>query len=74
MQGWAERIYATCPSAQVLYYNSCHYGPEFAVVLFGDRVPTGVLDDQSSRPVIDAYCHDAIYKLADDLSINYVDV
>lgn len=73
-QSWAERIYATCPSAQGLYYISYQYGPKFAVVLFGDRVPADIFDAQSSRSVVDAICHGAIYTLADDLSIDYVDV
>jgi hypothetical protein len=73
-QGWAERIHGACPSAQGLYYNSYQYGPEFAVVLFGDRLPADILDALSSRPVVDPDCHDEIYKLADSLSIDYVDV
>jgi len=71
---WAERIHATCPLAQGLYYTSYQYGPEFAVVLFGDRVPTDILDALSSRAVVDPLCHDEICKLADGLSIDYVDV
>jgi hypothetical protein len=73
-RGWAERIHATCPTAQGLFYSSYQYGPEFAVVLFGDRVPSDILDAMATRAISDPVCHDEIYKLADSLSIDYVDV
>lgn len=73
-RGWAERIHQTCPDAQGLYYNSHQYGPEFAVVLFGDRVPDDILEALGKRLIPDPVCHDEIQKLADSLSIDYEDV
>ncbi|KEQ53753.1 RES domain-containing protein [Sphingobium chlorophenolicum] len=73
-RGWAERIHKECPSAQGLFYTSYQYGPEFAVLLFGDRVPDGILEPLTKRAVADPNCHDEIQKLADSLSIDYEDV
>ncbi|ARS28297.1 RES family NAD+ phosphorylase [Sphingomonadaceae bacterium G21617-S1] len=73
-RGWAEKIHAACPSAQGLYYTSYQYGPEFAVLLFGDRVPDNILDGLSKRDIADPVCHDEIQKLAASLSIDYEDV
>ena len=71
---WAKKIHAACPSAQGLYYTSYQYGPEFAVLLFGDRVPNDILDGLSKRAIADPVCHDEIQKLAASLSIDYEDV
>ncbi|WP_037155794.1 RES family NAD+ phosphorylase [Rhizobium freirei] len=73
-RAWAERIHAACPKAQGIYYSSAQFGPDFAVVLFGDRVPPGVLDPISSRSVPDAACHADIRSLANSLSIEYEDL
>jgi hypothetical protein len=73
-RAWAERIHAACPSAQGIYYSSYQYGPDFAVVLFGDRIPPGTLLDLSSRAVPDSPCHDEVRVLASSLSIEYEDV
>jgi hypothetical protein len=73
-RSWAERIHAACPSAQGLYYISYQYGPEFALLLFGDRVPADVLEAVSTRAVADPACHAEIQKIADSLSIDYEDV
>ena len=70
----AERIHSTCPKAQGIYYSSTQFGPDFAIVLFGDRVPAGILDPVSSRLVIDAACHSEIRSLANSLSIEYEDL
>lgn len=48
--------------------------PEFAVLLFGDRVPDDILDGLSKRDIADPICHDEIQKLAASLSIDYEDV
>lgn len=71
---WAQQIHRACPTAQGLYYSSLQYGPDFAVVIFGDRVPPGALSEVSSRPVAEAPCHDEIAALAATLSIEYHDV
>lgn len=73
-RGWAEMIHATCPSAQGLYYESYQYGPEYAVLVFGDRVPDDILEGLSKRGVADSDCHGEIQKLASALSIDYEDV
>ena len=73
-RGWAEKIHARCSSAQGLYYTSYQYGPEFAVILFGDRVPDDILDGLRKRDIADPICHDEIQKLAASLSIDYEDV
>lgn len=73
-RSWAERIHATCPSAQGLYYISYQYGPEFALLLFGDRVPGDIIEAVSTRSVADPVCHAEIQKIADALSIDYEDV
>lgn len=73
-RSWAERIHMTCPSAHGLYYISYQYGPEFALLLFGDRVPGDILEAVSTRSVADPVCHAEIQKIADALSIDYEDV
>ncbi len=73
-RAWAERIHATCPRAQGIYYNSAQFGPDLAIVLFGDRVPAGVLNPVSSRSVADAASHSDIRSLANSLSIDYEDL
>ena len=73
-RAWAEAIHANCPTADGLYYNSFQLGPQFAVVLFGDRLPVGALGPVSSRRVADAPCHGEISLLAKGLLIEYDDV
>ncbi|WP_157217990.1 RES family NAD+ phosphorylase [Flavisphingomonas formosensis] len=73
-RSWAEKIHTECPTAHGLYYGSYQYGPEFALVLFGDRVPDDILEAVSKRAVVDPACHDEIQKLASALSIDYEDV
>lgn len=71
---WAEAIHAANPDAQGLYYTSFQFGPEFAVVLFGDRVPDGTLTPGTKVSVADAAHHSMIEALANKLSIEYADV
>lgn len=71
---WAERIHATCPDTQGIYYSSFQAGPCFAVVLFGDRLPADSLTEVSTRRVADKPCHDEIATLAHALSIDYANV
>jgi len=73
-RAWAEAIHRACPSAHGLYYSSFQYGPDFAIVLFGDRVASGVLQPASTRPVAGADCHGEIVKIAESLSIDYGEV
>lgn len=74
IRAWAEQIHQTCPGAHGLYYNSFQFGPQFAVLLFGDRVPAGVLSPGPTRLVKDAPCHAAVTALAAQLSIDYEDI
>jgi hypothetical protein len=73
-RAWAERIHAQCPEAEGLYYNSAQFGPDFAIVLFGGRVPAGAFSVLGRRRVADAPCHAEIGAIADMLSIDYEDV
>ena len=73
-RAWAETIHTQCPTAQGLYYSSFQYGPEFAVVLFGDRTPAGLLTPEATRPVPDAACNGEISALARSLSIEYAEI
>ena len=71
---WAEAIHTSCLGAQGIYYGSFQYGPQFAVVLFGDRVARGALKPISTRLIADAPCHSELRAIADSLSIEYEDV
>jgi hypothetical protein len=73
-RAWAEQIHAKCPDAQGIYYSSYQCGPRFAVVLFGDRIADGGVEEVSTRRVADPTCHGEIAALADALSIDYQDI
>ena len=73
-RAWAEKIHTQCPGAHGIYYSSYQYGPDYAVVLFEDRLPAGALSHISSRLVPESPCHDDIRTLAGSLSIEYEDV
>jgi len=73
-RAWAERIHAACPAVQGLYYSSVQFGPDFAILLFGDRVGENAQEPVSSRAVADAPCHADIRAIAESLSIEYEDV
>lgn len=73
-RAWAEAIHAQCPAAHGIYYTSVQFGPEFAIVLFADRMPPGALRPQASRDIAEPACHDEIRILASGLSIDYQDI
>lgn len=73
-RAWAEKIHAACPTAQGIYYTSLQNGPEYAIVLFGDRVPQDVFEGLSTRDVAQEECHDEICSIAESLSIDYIEV
>lgn len=73
-RAWAEMIHRSCPDAQGLYYTSLQFGPEFAIILFGDRVPVNALSHIETVPVTDPTCHARIFDRATSLSIDYVDI
>lgn len=72
-RAWAEAIHAACPQAQGMYYSSVQYGPDFAVLLFGDRTGSDIFDSSGTRFVTDAGCHSDIAAVARQLSIEYQD-
>jgi hypothetical protein len=73
-RAWAEAIHAHMPTAQGLHYSSFQYGPEFALLLFGDRVPDGTVQPMSKRAIRDPACHREIDALAHGLWIDYADI
>ena len=73
-RAWAEKIHAECLDGQGLYYNSFQYGPEFAVVLFGDRVPASAIKPVHDRLVRTMQCHGEIATLAQSLTVEYVNI
>lgn len=73
-RAWAERIHGACPMAHGLYYSSVQYGPDFAILLFGDRAGENALEPVSTRAVPDTPCHTEIRAIAESLSIDYEDV
>lgn len=73
-RSWATRIHAAFPAAQGVFYGSVQAGPQFAIMLFGDRVGADALEEVSTRLIRDKACHDEIAELARSLSIEYADV
>lgn len=73
-RAWAERIHATCPKAHGIYYSSVQFGPDFAILLFGNRSGPDILEQIVTRSVADTTCHAEIRAIADSLSIDYEDV
>ena len=73
-RAWAERIYAVCPNAHGMYYSSVQFGPDFAILLFGDRAGANILEPVVTRSVADATCHGEIRAVAQSLSIDYEDM
>lgn len=71
---WAEAIHRQCPQAQGLSWVSRQDDSARAVVLFGDRVPDGVLRPEGdSRSLLgDADAYDAVLDLADRIGLNIV--
>lgn len=73
-RAWAERIHAECPDAQGIYYTSYQWGPEFAILIFGDRVDPDIFEDGAIRPVAESTCHDEIVNLGKELDLEYIDI
>jgi hypothetical protein len=70
----AEAIYALRPDAQGLYWVSRQDDSARAVVLFGDRIPSGALSPGTSSPSLlgDHATHVAVLDLADKLGVYIV--
>lgn len=73
-RAWAEAIHEGCPDAHGLYYTSHQFGPTFAVMLFGDRVPASFVTTSPSRPVSDPVCDKDIRALAESFGFFYEDL
>ena len=73
-RAWAEAIHTHVSWAEGIYYTSYQCGPEFAMVLFGDRC-AGVLDEIGpSRPVRAATVEDEIRAIGEGIGIDYTDI
>lgn len=63
-RAWAAWLHAALPKAQGLVWMSARHAEHAAVVLFGDRVPAGVLQPAApSRPLRDAQVAEALLGL-----------
>lgn len=73
-RAWAERIHTECQDAQGIYYTSYQWGPETAILVFGDRIEPDTFTDGAIRPVAENACHREIVKLGRELDIEYIDI
>lgn len=71
---WAEAIHAHAPWADGIYYTSYQCGPEFAMMLFGDRCPGVIEQVGASRPIRAASVEDEIRAIGEAIGIEYVDL
>jgi hypothetical protein len=72
-RAWAEAIYEGCADAHGIYYTSHQLGPDFAVMLFGDRAPN-CLTPVLGRPVTDSICDSEIRSLARSFGFFYENI
>ena len=73
-RAWAEAIHTHVSWAEGIFYTSYQCGPEFALVLFGDRC-LNVLDGIApERPVRAASVEDEIRTIGEMIGIEYVDI
>lgn len=73
-RAWAEAIHRDCPDAHGLYYTSHQFGPKFAIMLFGDRVPDALRETSPRRSVADPDCDREIRALAQSFGFAYEDL
>lgn len=71
---WAEALHRQCPNAQGLTWVSRQDDSARAVVLFGDRIPSGALKSQgASRSLVDdGNAYDAVLDLAERIGVAIV--
>ncbi len=71
---WAEAIHLQCPQAQGLYWVSRQDDSARAVVLFGDRIPDGVLRTNGNSRLLldDGNAYDAVLDLAERIGVYIV--
>lgn len=72
-RAWSEAVHTVCPQAEGIFYSSVQYGPDSAVLLFGDRTGGDIFDLVETRTVADPGCHSDIAAVAGQLSIEYQD-
>ncbi|MBT9385364.1 RES family NAD+ phosphorylase [Pseudooceanicola sp. CBS1P-1] len=73
-RAWAEMLHRSFPGIDGLHYHSHQYGPDAAMLLFGDRAGDALVAAGLSRAVGDPDCHRAIYALGQSLGITYIDL
>lgn len=71
---WAEAIHAQCPDVQGLCWTSRQDDSAQAVMLFGDRIASGVLGQTAtSRSLLkDGDVYDDVLNLAEQIGVNIV--
>ncbi|WP_256582546.1 RES family NAD+ phosphorylase [Pseudomonas sp. Irchel 3A5] len=71
---WAEAIHSKCPEAQGLSWISRQDDSARAVVLFGDRIPAGVLIQKGDSLSLlnDGDTYDAVLDLADRIGVDII--
>jgi hypothetical protein len=71
---WAEAVHHQCPEAQGLSWISRQDDSARAYVLFGDRIPAGVLQQQGTSCSLleDAGAYDEVLDLADRIGVSIV--
>ncbi len=73
-RAWAEAIHAHAPWADGIYYTSYQCGPEFAMMLFGDRCTDALEQIGTPRPVRAASVEDEIRTIGEAIGIEYADL
>lgn len=73
-RAWAEAIHTHLPWADGIFYTSYQCGPEFAIVLFGDRCPDALEESAPSRPVRAASVEDELRTIGELIGIEYTDM
>ena len=73
-RAWAEAIHTHVSWAEGIFYTSYQCGPEFALVLFGDRCPDVLDGIAPARPVRAASVEDEIRTIGEMIEIEYVDI
>lgn len=73
-RAWAEAIHAYVPWAAGLHYTSYQAGPEFALILFGDRCIDALEEAAPSRPIRASSVEDEIRDIGKAIGIEYADI
>ncbi|RWR16959.1 RES domain-containing protein [Sinirhodobacter populi] len=73
-RAWAEAIHAYIPWAAGIYYTSYQAGPEFALILFGDRCSDALEETAPARPIRAPSVEDEIRDIGKAIGIEYADI